>query len=65
MFLPSRAGLGQGLAAMEASPSAYAEKGRFTIDDQGWPSWAHPVICGGKLFIRNQGVLACYDVKAK
>ncbi len=32
--------------------------------DQDWPSWAHPVVCGGNLFIRNQGVLTCYDIKA-
>jgi outer membrane protein assembly factor BamB len=52
-----------GLAA--ANPTAYVERGRFEIADQGWPSWAHPVVCGGKLYIRNQGVLACYDIKAK
>ena len=49
----------------EANPTAYVERGRFEIADQGWPSWAHPVVCGGRLYIRNQGVLACYDVKAK
>ena len=49
----------------EASPSGYKEKGRFQIEDQGWPSWAHPVICGGKLYIRNQGILSCYDVRAR
>jgi outer membrane protein assembly factor BamB len=47
----------------EASPQGYVERGRFRISDQGWPSWAHPVVCGGKLYIRNQGVLACYNVK--
>lgn len=49
----------------EASPTGYKEKGRFQIADQGWPSWAHPVVCGGKLYIRNQGTLACYEIKAK
>jgi outer membrane protein assembly factor BamB len=49
----------------EASPAGYSEKGRFKIADQGWPSWAHPVVCGGKFYIRNQGTLACYDVKAR
>ncbi len=59
--------LGEGNTAgmAEANPSAYVEKGRFSIADQGWPSWAHPVVCGGKLYIRNQGTLACYDVRAK
>jgi len=48
----------------EANPQAYNEKGRFTIEDQGLPSWAHPVVCGGKLYIRNQRMLMCYNVKA-
>jgi outer membrane protein assembly factor BamB len=49
----------------EANPNAYVEKGRFTIADQGKESWAHPVVSGGKLYIRNQGTLACYDVKGR
>jgi outer membrane protein assembly factor BamB len=49
----------------EATPTGYKEKGRFQIADQGWPSWAHPVVCGGRLYIRNQGTLTSYDVKAR
>ncbi|MFP5263854.1 MAG: PQQ-binding-like beta-propeller repeat protein [Blastocatellia bacterium] len=49
----------------DASPEAYKEKGRFRIADTGWPSWAHMVVSGGKLYIRNQGTLACYDIKAR
>ncbi len=49
----------------EANPKAYVEKGRFPINDRGWDSWAHPVVVGGKLYIRNQNELTCYDVKAK
>ncbi len=48
----------------EATPDAYREKGRFSIPDQGRPSWAYPVVCGGQLFLRNQGMLTCYEVKA-
>ena len=47
----------------EANPKAYVEKGRFPINDRGCDSWAHPVVIGGKLYIRNQGDLTCYDVK--
>jgi hypothetical protein len=47
----------------EATPAGYREKGRFQIADQGWPSWAHLVVCDGKFYIRNQGSLTCYDVK--
>jgi outer membrane protein assembly factor BamB len=49
----------------EATPSGYVEKGRFQVPEQGWPSWAHPVVVGGKLYIRNQGTLTSYDVKAR
>jgi outer membrane protein assembly factor BamB len=51
-----------GLAA--AAPTNYQEKGRFRIADQGLPSWAHPVVSGGRLYIRNQTTLTAYDVRA-
>ena len=47
----------------EASPDGYKEKGRFQIPDQGLPSWAHPVVSGGRLYVRNQGTLAAFDIK--
>lgn len=50
------------MGLVEAAPSAYVEKGRFTIPDQGWPSWAHPVVSGGRLYLRNQGILTAYDI---
>jgi outer membrane protein assembly factor BamB len=49
----------------EATPAGYREKGRFTVADQGLPSWSHPVVSGGRLFIRNQGTLAAYDVRQR
>ena len=49
----------------EAVPAGYRERGRFRIPDQGWPSWAHPVVSGGRLYVRNQGRLASYDVRAR
>lgn len=50
---------------VEATPAGYREKGRFSIADQGLPSWAHPVVSGGRLYIRNQGMLTSYDVRAR
>lgn len=50
---------------VEATPSGYREKGRFQIADQGWPSWAHPVVSGGRLYLRNQSTLASYDIRAR
>jgi outer membrane protein assembly factor BamB len=49
----------------EASPSGYREKGRFSFVDKGLPSWAHPVISDGRLYVRNQDTLTVYDIKAK
>jgi outer membrane protein assembly factor BamB len=54
----------QVVGLVEATPKGYVEKGRFNIPDQGRDSWAHPVVVGGKLYIRNQGTLTSYDVKA-
>lgn len=48
----------------EATPSGYREKGRFEIPDKGLPSWAHPVISDGRLYVRNQDTLLVYDIKA-
>ena len=49
----------------EVSASGYREVGRFQIADQGLPSWAHPVVSGKRLFVRNQNVLAAYDIRAR
>jgi outer membrane protein assembly factor BamB len=56
---------GHTMGLVEATPAAYREKGRFEIKDLGWPSWAHPVVSGGRLYIRNQNTLASYDVRAR
>jgi outer membrane protein assembly factor BamB len=48
----------------EATPAGYQEKGRFDIPDRGLPSWAHPVISDGRLYVRNQDTLLVYDVRA-
>ncbi len=55
----------------EASPEGWNEKGRFVLEpqtEQRKPSgaiWTHPVIVNGKLFLRDQELLFCFDVKAK
>lgn len=50
----------------EPSPRQYLERGRFEQPDRSkQPAWAHPVIANGKLYLRDQDLLLCYDVKAK
>jgi outer membrane protein assembly factor BamB len=49
----------------DATPSGYREKGRLRIPDKGLPSWAHPVISDGRLYVRNQDTILVYDIKAR
>ena len=55
----------------EASPTGWSEKGRFKLNPQSTkrsPSgkiWTHPVIANGKLYLRDQEIIYCFDVKAK
>lgn len=54
------------LALVKASPEKYEEISSFKIPNSGRrPSWSHPVIIGGKLYVREQDQIYCYDVKAK
>ncbi|MBI3875302.1 MAG: PQQ-like beta-propeller repeat protein [Verrucomicrobia bacterium] len=65
LYCRSEGGSGA-IALIEATPSGYFERGRFDQPGRSKQnSWAHPVIAGGKLFIRDQDVLLCYDVKKK
>ncbi|KPL20936.1 MAG: serine/threonine protein kinase, partial [Phycisphaerae bacterium SM1_79] len=51
---------------IEPNPKQYIERGRFEQPDRSRaPAWPYPVIANGKLYIRDQDVLLCYDVKAK
>ncbi len=54
------------IALVEASPEAYKEMGRFDQPDRSKQNaWPHPVIAGGRLYLRDQGILLCYDVKSE
>jgi outer membrane protein assembly factor BamB len=54
------------LALVEPSLAGYQEKSRFNQQDRSKKnSWPHPVIAGGKLYIRDQDVLLCYDLKQR
>jgi len=50
----------------EASPAAYREHGRFTLQQQSnLPTWSHPIIAGGVLVVRDQDNVYGYDVKTR
>ncbi|MDY3558484.1 PQQ-like beta-propeller repeat protein [Gemmata sp. JC673] len=57
------------LVLIEPSPDELKVVSSFklpTADQKSYPqSWPHPVIVNGKLLIRDQTVMYCYDVKAK
>jgi len=46
------------------SPDGLEMKGTFNVEGSG-PSWAHPVVIGGRLYIRYDTNLYCFNVKAK
>ena len=51
------------VALIEATPSGLREKSRFDQPHRSERSaWAHPVVVNGKLYLRDQDVLLCYDV---
>jgi outer membrane protein assembly factor BamB len=53
------------MVLVDATPDGYHEKGRFSQPDRSEEmAWAHPVIANGKLYLRDQDVLLCYDIKA-
>jgi outer membrane protein assembly factor BamB len=53
---------------LDASPDGYQEHGRFKLgplssirSDRG-RVWTHPVISNGKLYLRDQDIIYCYDI---
>ena len=59
------------VALVDASPKGWKERSRFKLDPQTTQRnpqgriWTHPVIAGGRLYLRDQELLSCYDVKVK
>ncbi len=52
------------MALIAASPDGYKENGVFEPPHGGDPSWAHPVVAGGRLYLREQDSLYCYNISA-
>jgi outer membrane protein assembly factor BamB len=52
------------VALVTASPAGYTEKGRFSPPDSGKSTARpHPVIADGRLYLREQGELVCFDLR--
>jgi outer membrane protein assembly factor BamB len=54
---------------IEASPEGWKEHGRFSLQAQTTlrrpkgKIWTHPVIADGKMYLRDQELISCYDVR--
>jgi hypothetical protein len=48
---------------IEATPERYKERSRFEIHRGSFPTWTPPVIANGKLYLREQDNLYCYNIK--
>lgn len=55
---------GGAVALVAASPDGFKLAGKFSIQGEG-PSWAHPVVTGGRLYVRYDTHLYGIDVRAK
>jgi outer membrane protein assembly factor BamB len=51
------------VALVEATPTSYREAGAFQIPNPHTLSWPHPVVAGGRLYLREQDALHAYNVK--
>jgi outer membrane protein assembly factor BamB len=49
----------------EATPGGYREHGRFQLQTGRLPTWSHPVVSGGRLYLRDQDTIYAYDVRAQ
>jgi len=47
---------------VRATPEKFEGKGTLQVQGRG-PSWAHPVVIGGRLYVRYDDTLYCFDVK--
>jgi outer membrane protein assembly factor BamB len=50
------------MGLIEATPEGYKEKSRFEIHRGSYPTWTPPVIANGKLYLREQDNLYCYNI---
>ncbi|MFN0055398.1 MAG: PQQ-binding-like beta-propeller repeat protein [Planctomycetales bacterium] len=53
------------MALIAATSDGYHLNGTFKIPDAKNASWSHPVVAGGKLYLREQDQLFVYQVTAK
>ncbi len=54
------------MSLVKATPEAHRVAGSFQVPSGGSGlHWAHPVVCGGRLYVRHADKLFCYDIAEK
>ncbi len=54
------------IGLVRPTPDAHELVSQFSLPEGGeGTSWAHPVVCGGRLYIRHGEFLYAYDVRAR
>ncbi|MBI3822022.1 MAG: PQQ-like beta-propeller repeat protein [Planctomycetes bacterium] len=51
------------VALADANPEEYVERGRFQFSAQKRACWSVPVVAHGRLYVRDERKLACYDLR--
>jgi len=58
------------IVLVNATPDGWKEEGRFKIPEESkirsndGKIWTHPVVANGKLYLRDQDLIFCYDIKS-
>lgn len=60
LYLYGEAGI---LGMARAAPDGYHELARHEIGSGGYPTWALPVISGGRLIVRDQETARAFDIR--
>jgi outer membrane protein assembly factor BamB len=49
---------------VKATPEKFTQVSSFRLPRKGeGPYWAHPVVCGGRLYLRHSDHLYAFDIK--
>ena len=53
------------MAIQKHLPAGFKLDPQTTIRNPKGAIWTHPVVANGKLYLRDQDIIYCFDVKAK
>jgi outer membrane protein assembly factor BamB len=53
------------MSLIEPTDAGFRTRGRFRLVEKKSDVWAHPVVCGRRLYLRYHDTLYCYDIARK